>query len=69
MVTLEMLAAKRAFQFIHETGFHHSSFERDFEIVIYSLWHGDMSFSSVGHLIKDIVSVFGFNLLLLKTEN
>lgn len=36
VVTLELLAASRATNFVHETGFHQSSFEGDSKIAINS---------------------------------
>ena len=56
VMTLELLAARRAAIFVHESGFHLPSFEGDFEIVINSLRSNGMENSLAGHIIKDAMS-------------
>ncbi|XP_075659169.1 uncharacterized protein LOC142629060 [Castanea sativa] len=62
---LEVLAARRAVQFILELGFAHSIFEGDAEIIIKALAEGDCSVSSIGHITKDTESMIG----LLQTKS
>ena len=56
MVTLEMLAARRAVLFTQEFGIGKSMFEGDPEIVINAPQRGNMFNFAFGHLIKDNMS-------------
>ena len=56
---LEMLATRRAVQFTVELGFVHSMFEVDSEVIIKSLVDGNSSLASIGHLVKDVMSISG----------
>lgn len=51
---LEMLAARRAAQFIVELGFPHVIFEGDFEGIIKALVDGYSTLSSFGHIKKTL---------------
>ena len=62
---LEILATRRAIQFMHELGFAHSIFEGDVEIVIKALADGNCSIPSIGYIVKDIESISG----LLRTKS
>ena len=59
MVLLEMLAARRAIQFILELGIHNFVFKGDSEIVVKALNKSNASPPSIGHLIKDFQSIVG----------
>ena len=52
---LEMMAARRAVNFVHEIGLHQIHFEGDLEIGIKALCNGDMLLSSLGHLAQDTI--------------
>ena len=56
---LEMLAARRAVQFTVELGFVHSVFEVDSEVIIKSLVDSNSSLTSIGHHVKDVMSISG----------
>ena len=56
---LEMLATRRAVQFIVELSFVHSVFEVDSEVVIKSLVDDNSSLTSIGHHVKDVMSISG----------
>ena len=62
---LEVLAARRAVQFVLELGFEHSMFEGDAVTVIKALADGNCSIPSFGHIVKDIESISG----LLQTKS
>ena len=62
---LEVLAARRAVQFVLELGFAHSMFEGDATTVIKALTDGNCSVPSFGHIAKDIESISG----LLQTKS
>ena len=62
---LEVLAARRAVQFVLELGFAHSMFEGDAATVIKALTDGNCSVPSFGHIAKDIESISG----LLQTKS
>ena len=62
---LEVLAARRAVQFVLELGFEHSMFEGDVATVIKALTDGNCSVPSFGHIVKDIESISG----LLQTKS
>ena len=57
MVLLEMLAARRAIQFVLELGIHNFVFKGDYEIVVTALNKSSASPPSIGHLVKDIQSI------------
>ena len=57
MVLLEMLAARRAIQFVLELGIHNFVFKGDYEIVVTALNKSNASPPSIGHLVKDIQSI------------
>ena len=52
---LELLAARRAVIFAKEIGLQQSHFEGDSETVIKGLLGGGMQFSSLGHLLREIL--------------
>ena len=54
---LELLATRCAALFISEVGLDNSSLEGDFEIVINMLNKGELFNSSLGHLLKDTISL------------
>ena len=56
---LEVLAAQRAVHFILELGFEQSIFEGDSEVIIKALVDGNFSIPSIGHIVKDIMSMTG----------
>ena len=56
---LEVLAARRAIQFVLELGFVHSIFEGDAEMVVKALANGNCSIPSIGHIVKNIESISG----------
>ena len=56
---LEVLAARRAIQFVLELGFVHSMFEGDAVMVIKALADGNCSVPSFCHIVKDIESISG----------
>lgn len=62
---LEMLAARRAIQFILEFGFEPSLFEGDSEVIIKTLVDGNFSLASIGHIVKNVMSISG----LLQTKS
>nr|XP_023928611.1 uncharacterized protein LOC112039940 [Quercus suber] len=55
--SLEALAARRAVKFTVELGFTDSEFEGDSEIVCKALGSADCSHSSIGQIVKDIMSM------------
>ena len=57
MVLLEMLAARRAIQFVLELGIHNFVFKGDSEIVVTALNKSSASPPPIGHLVKDIQSI------------
>lgn len=56
VVTLETMAARKAVQFVQDTGLHSSIFESNSETSISALRHKSLLHSSYDHLIKDILS-------------
>lgn len=60
-----MLAARRAVQFILEFGFEPSLFEGDSEVIIQTLVDGNFSLASIGHIVKNVMSISG----LLQTKS
>ena len=56
---LEFLAARRAVLFASELGFLQIIFEGDLEVTIRALQEENSAISSVGHIIKDIMSILG----------
>ncbi|XP_030958373.1 tropinone reductase-like 3 [Quercus lobata] len=56
---VEILAARRAVQFIAELGMAQSIFEGDSESVYKALKSGDVGHSSIGQYVKDIMSISG----------
>ncbi|XP_050248676.1 uncharacterized protein LOC126695926 [Quercus robur] len=56
---VEILAARRAVQFIVELGMAQSIFEGDSKIVYKALKSGDVGHSSIGQYVKDIMSIPG----------
>lgn len=62
---LEMLAARRLVQLALELGFGHFVFDGDSEVIIKALVDGNFSLASIGHLVKDIMSISG----LLQTQS
>ena len=56
---LEVLVAQRAVHFILELGFEQSIFEGDSEVIIKALADGNFSIPSIGHMIKDNMSLTG----------
>ena len=59
VVLVEVLAARRAVQFIMELGITQSIFEGDSEIVYKALKAVDVGQSSIGQFVKDIMSIAG----------
>ena len=59
VVLLEVLATRRAVQFIMELGITQIIFEGDSEIVYKALKAGDVGQSSIGQFVKDIMSIVG----------
>ena len=55
VLTLEILAARRVVQFVHEVGISNSIFEGDSKISINALRKGQLLHSSFGHIIRDIL--------------
>lgn len=62
---LEMLATHRAIQFALELGFEHFVFEVDSEVIMKALVDRKFSLASIGHLVKDFMSILG----LLQTQS
>ncbi|XP_030945916.1 uncharacterized protein LOC115970418 [Quercus lobata] len=56
---LEALAARRAVNFIVELGFAGSEFEGDSEVVCRALRSTESGHSSIGQIVKDIMSIIG----------
>ena len=56
---LEFLAARRAVLFASELGFLQIIFEGDLEVTIRALQEENSAISSVGHIIKDMMSILG----------
>ena len=56
---VEILAARRAVQFIAELGMAQSIFEGDSESVYKALKSGDVGHASIGQYVKDIMSISG----------
>ena len=56
---VEILATRRAVQFIAELGMAQSIFEGDSESVYKALKSGDVGHSSIGQYVKDIMSISG----------
>ena len=59
VVLVEVLATRRAVQFIMELGITQIIFEGDSEIVYKALKAGDLGQSSIGQFVKDIMSIVG----------
>ena len=59
VVLVEVLATRRAVQFIMELGITQIIFEGDSEIVYKALKAGDVGQSSIGQFVKDIMSIVG----------
>ena len=56
---LEALAARRAVNFIVELGIAGSEFEGDSELVCRALRSTELGHSSIGQIVKDIMSIIG----------
>ena len=59
VVVLESLAARRAVSFAMELGLSSSIIEGDLEVVFKALQNSDWHHSSIGEIVKDIVSIAG----------
>ena len=59
MEVLEALAARRAVNFIVELGITGSEFEGDSELVCRALRSAELGHSSIGQIVKDIMSIIG----------
>ena len=59
VVLVEVLATRRAAQFIVELGISQSVFEGDSEVVCKALKATNMGHSSIGQFVKDIMSIVG----------
>lgn len=59
VVLVEILAARRAVQFILKLGITQTIFEGDSEIVYKALKAGDEGHASIGQFVKDIMSIAG----------
>ena len=59
VVVLESLAARRAVSFAMELGLSSSIIEGDSEVVFKALRNSDWHHSSIGEIVKDIVSIVG----------